>query len=183
MTWDPPHLEDGNAHRLLQSYRHLHMLGTFHTCPRMLREQCRHTGRTCISPCRCRARRPRTCTSQCCCCSCSTPPSSRFRSDTRRSHRLHDLRRAHRGSEHRNNCHTRSKVHRRGQKWRHDTHTVHNNSGPDRCISQSHWLRGNYATKRSPHCIHNALLETLADTRRRHTGKLPDPQCIGCCLL
>ena len=79
----------------LQSYRRLRMSGTSHTCPQTLRVQSRHTGHTCISPCRCRQCHPPTCTPQCWCCSCSTPPSNRFHSDTVRSRTPRGLRDTH----------------------------------------------------------------------------------------
>lgn len=176
----------------------------------MLQVQSTHSGHTHISPGRCRQRHPLTRTPRCWCCSYSTPPSSRFHSDTPRSHTLRGLRtqshwgsglnaktheywwhscavthlrRAPHGSEHRSNCHTRSKVHRWVQNWTHDTHTAHSSTAPDRCISRTCCLRGSYPTKRFPHYTRTVLPGTPAGTRTRRTGKPLGPRCTGCCLL
>lgn len=111
----------------------------------------------------------------------STPKKEKEK--VKRSSMISHLHRALPGSEHRSNCRTHSKAHRCGQSWICDTHTGHNNSPPDHCISLSHWLRGSCSTKQSPHCIRIELRGSPADRRTHHTGRRLGPQCTGCCLL
>lgn len=182
MTQHHPYLEDGTLHRSLQMYRSFHRLDTSHTCPQMPRVQCRHSGHTHISPCCCKVSHPQMYTPPCWCCSYSTALSIRVHKHTLRSRTLHGLRRAPHGSEHRSNCHTRSRDRRCAQNWMHDTHTVHSSTAPDHCIFQTHCLRGSCSTKCSPHYIRTALPGSPADIRTRRTGKPLGPQCTGCCL-